>query len=126
MIKTTLLACLLGASFIATAQDAPKGWLVVRGGVPNADANYTNEERDINDNLERVSVLCGKFEDSPAGIQAITATDRTRNWAGPRAASSTTTVINQKGKVVKDPLDNNPNHCLINGLPLSKIKGIWH
>jgi len=56
---------------------------------------------------------------------ALIATDTTRVW-GPFMSGNTTTVINYGGHVLKDPLPGNPNHCLINGLKLGQIKGMWH
>jgi hypothetical protein len=40
--------------------------------------------------------------------------------------SNSTTIINLGGEVAKDPLPNNPNHCLISELTVPQIKGIWH
>lgn len=60
IIITALFACLLAASFGALARygdDAPKGWLLVRSGTTNADANYDKEDKDANDKLHGVSVV---------------------------------------------------------------------
>ncbi|GAD64020.1 hypothetical protein [Aquipseudomonas alcaligenes] len=119
------LAC--GGVSSAQAEDVAKGVLIVRGDAhgftPNQGDNYKNEERNINDRLEGVSALCASSGSQTAA--ALVLTDTTRNWAG-YMSSNTTTIINQGGKVVKDPLPGNPNHCLINGLKLGQIKGIWN
>ena len=127
IIKGAAIACLLAVSFSAYAGDpAPKGWLMIRGGAATTDANYGNEDSDDNGKLQSVSVLCAQLSESPANIQQLIATDSTRNWGATRGIASTTTAINLGGNVVKDPLKGNPNHCLINGLKASQIKGIWH
>jgi hypothetical protein len=126
-IKGVAIACLLCTSFAAFAGGpAPKGWLMVRDGVANRDANYANEDSDSNGALHGVSVLCAASSDTPANITALIATDGTRNWGANHGVATTTTAINLGGNVVKDPQPNNPNHCLINGLKTSQIKGIWH
>lgn len=103
-------------------QQAPKGWIMVRAGAANTDANYAKEERNINGKLEQVSVLCAPPETSP---QDLVATDHTRGW-GAYMQGRVTSVVNYGGVVLKDPLKNNPRHCLVNGLTLGQIKGIWH
>jgi hypothetical protein len=57
---------------------------------------------------------------------ALVATDHTRQWGDTYMQGNASTVINLSGNVVKDPLPNNPNHCLIHGLSVGQIKGIWH
>ena len=111
-----------GSVSSAHAEDVAKGVLIVRGGHPNT-SDYANQEQDINGKLERVSALCAPRSNmTPA---QLVATDT--GFAFPTYMSgNTTSVINQGGKVVKDPLPGNPNHCLINGLTLGQIKGIWH
>ncbi len=103
-------------------KQAPKGWIMVRAGAANTSANYAKEERDINGKLQQVSVLC-----APAGTRPedLVATDRTRTW-NKYMQGRVTSVVNYGGVVLKDPLRNNPRHCLINGLALRQIKGIWH
>lgn len=125
LIALTLAACVSALSLSSFAEDAPKGWLVIRGGAANTSPNYAKEDTDINDNLERVSVLCADLSESAGNIANLIASDQTRTYPT-YMVSTTTTAMKQGGTVVKDPLDRNPNHCLINGLPLSKIKGIWH
>jgi hypothetical protein len=118
------LAC--GGVSSAQAEEVAKGVLIVRGDAYGVSANdknnYQNDE--VNDGrLEGVSVLCASKGNQTAA--ALVLTDTTRAWGG-YMSSSTTTVINLGGKVVKDALPGNPNHCLINGLTLGQIKGIWH
>lgn len=126
-IKGVAIACLLCTSFAAFAGDpAPKGWLMVRDGAATTKDNYANEESDSNGTLDGVSVLCADTHDTPADIQKLVATDRTRTWKANPGVASTTTAINLGGKVIKDPKKGNPNHCLINGLKTSQITGIWH
>ncbi len=103
-------------------QQAPKGWIMVRAGAANTDANYAKEERNINGKLEQVSVLCAPPGTRP---QNLVATDHTRKW-GTYMQGRVASVVNYGGVVLKDPLKNNPRHCLINGLTLGQIKGIWH
>jgi len=129
IITAALLTCVLafsGPALAGNGDPAPKGWLVVRSGVANDKANYDKEDSDINGKLEGVSVLCAKVNDEAVAIQGLINTDTTRVWGPNRGVSSTTTVINQGGAVIIDALRGNPNHCLINGLTLSQIKGIWH
>ena len=123
-----LLAALCAGSVSpAQAEDVAKGMLIVRGDAhafgPNKDGNYKNEERDINDRLVQVSALCANSGSQNA--TALIATDTTRVWGG-YMSGNTTTVIKFGGHVVKDWQEGNPNHCLINGLTLSHIKGMWH
>jgi hypothetical protein len=132
-IATTLLAaCLLGLTVTAFAGDgdeAPRTWLLVRSGAATTDANYTNEDRDINDKLQEVSVLCKDIEETRAEVTKLVNSDKSRNWGqGPTwSVSRVSTVIGQGGKVIFKPLKpKNPNHCVINDLTLGKIKGIWH
>jgi hypothetical protein len=116
-----------GSVSSAQAEDVAKGVLIVRGDAhgftPNQGDNYKNEERDINDRLVGVSALCASSGSQTA--PALVLTDTTRNWGG-YMSGNTTTIINLGGKVVKDKQPGNPNHCLINGLTLGQIKGIWH
>ncbi|HVI56641.1 MAG TPA: hypothetical protein VM621_16490 [Luteibacter sp.] len=129
IITAALVACLLGLSCPALARNgdpAPKGWLLVRSGAANTDANYDKEDSDSNGKLHGVSVLCAGISDTPAKVQQLIATDGTRVWGPNRGVAQASTAINLGGNVVLDALPNNPNHCLINGLTVSKIKGIWH
>jgi hypothetical protein len=122
-----LITCLLGLSLPAMARNgdsAPKGWLLVRSGVANDKLNYDKEDSDSNGKLERVSALCAKWDTND--VQGLINTDTTRVWGVNRGVSNTTTAINLGGNVVIDALPGNPNHCLINGLTLPQIKGIWH
>lgn len=116
-------ALIAGSVSSAQAEDVAKGVLIVRDGAANTDANYQNQERDSNDRLDRVSALCARSNNQT--VVALVATDTTRVWVGPMSGN-TTTVIKHGGHVVKDPLPGNPNHCLINGLTLAQIKGMWH
>jgi hypothetical protein len=129
IITAALVTCLLSLSCPVLARNgdaAPKGWLVVRSGVANDKANYDKEDSDINGKLEGVSVLCANVHDEAVAIQDLINTDTTRVWGPNRGVSSTTTIINQGGSVIIDALKGNPNHCLVNGLTLPQIKGVWH
>lgn len=124
--KNLTFGLLLAALLVGQAQAAEvgKGVMIVRGGPANADSNYKKEERDSNDRLHRVSILCASSgNQTPA---ALVATDTGWAFGTTYMSGSTTAVINYGGHVVKDPLPGNPNHCLINGLKLSQIKGLWH
>ena len=122
IVTCALLGGPVFAKGSGSLQPAPKGWMVVRSGAANTNANYDKEDRDINGKLMNVSVLCKGTKNAPALI----ATDGTRTWGATYGVSSTTTIWNKGGKVYKDPLDDNPNHCLIDGLGLGDLKGIWH
>ena len=130
-MTTALIACLVGLSCTAVAKDGdpvPGGWLMARSGAANTNANYDDEDADINGKLERVSALCMKVDPvTAASVQAFVQTDTTRNWGqGPNWwISSASTATGQGAKVVQNPLKGNPNHCLISGLTVAKIKGIW-
>jgi hypothetical protein len=129
IITVALAACLLSLSCPVLAGNgdaAPKGWLVVRSGLATDKANYEKEDSDLNGKLERVSVLCANAHDEEDDIQDLIKTDKTRVWGANRGVSSTTTIINLGGSVIIDALKGNPNHCLVNGLTLSQIKGVWH
>lgn len=114
---------LCGVAQAVPAVNVPKGSLMVRSGAASTDANYGKEDRDPNGRLQHVSALCG-----PDGMKAavLVATDHTRQWGTNYMQGNATAVVNLKGNVVKDPLPNNPNHCLIDGLNIGQIKGIWH
>lgn len=127
-LAAAILFAALGAGSISPAQaeDIAKGVLIVRGDAHGASANekdnYKNET--VNDGrLEDVSVLCASKGNQTAA--ALVATDTTRTWGG-YMSGNTTTVINSGGRVVKDAQPGNPNHCVINGLTLGQIRGIWH
>lgn len=126
--KPQTLVCGLLLSALAAgavqAAEVGKGVLIVRGGAANTDNNYRKEDRDSNDRLYRVSALCASSgNQTPA---ALVATDTGWAFGATYMSGSSTTVINYGGHVVKDPLPGNPNHCLINGLTLAQIKGMWH
>lgn len=120
------ISCVSGISS-AYAEDVDMGVLIVRGDAYGASANdednYQAEDTDINGRLEQVSALCAKAANQTA--VALVATDHTRNWGG-YMSGNTTTVIKAGGRVVKNPQKGNPNHCLINGVKLSQITGMWH
>ncbi|NII55430.1 hypothetical protein [Luteibacter sp. SG786] len=123
IFTTALAAVLLCSASLAVAKNgdpAPKGWVLVRGGAANTKANYDKEDQASDGTLQQVSVLCGN--DTAAGLVA---TDTTRTW-GAYMESNVTTAVNLGGKVIIDAQKGNPNHCVINNLTLSQIKGIWH
>lgn len=124
-LATAILFTALCAGSIAPAhaEPVPKGVLIVRGGTPST-SDYANQERDINGKLERVSALC-----APRGNMTpaqLVATDTGWAFGAAYQSSNTTTVVKLDGNVVKDPLEGNPNHCLINGLKPGQMRGIWH
>jgi hypothetical protein len=129
IITAALVGLLLGAPLAATARNgdpAPKGALLVRSGVANADANYAKEDEDSNGKLRGVSVLCKEITETAGNVTQLIGTDTTRAWGPNHGVARASTAINLGGNVVIDALPGNPNHCLINGLTLSQIKGIWH
>lgn len=127
-LAAAILFAALAAGGVSQAQakDIAKGVLIVRGDAHGASANekdnYKNETVS-DDRLEDVSVLCASKHNHTAAD--VVATDTTRTWGG-YMSGNTTTVINLGGRVVKDEQPGNPNHCVINGLTLGQIKGIWH
>ncbi|HEX7130657.1 MAG TPA: hypothetical protein VF217_11425 [Rhodanobacteraceae bacterium] len=120
------LLCVMLSLAAAAGDPAPKGWLVLRDGAANTDANYNKEDKDINGKLQGVSVLCAATGDNAQDVQALIATDQTRAWGANPGRSRVSTIVNLGGQVVTDPMPNNPRHCLINGLTLPQIKGVWH
>ena len=122
-IKRVIAIGAIVMAFGVFAEPVEKGMIIVRGGAANTAANYDKEDRDPNGRLENVSALCGTKDLKDAA--ALVATDHSRNW-GAYMTSNTTTIINLGGSVTKDPQPRNPNHCLINGLTLGQIKGIWN
>lgn len=125
-VLASCLMVLAFAAYAANGDNAPKGWLLVRSGAAKTNANYDKEDQDANGRLSGVSVLCQDISETPANIQRLIATDTSRGWGGTYFVARASTVINLGGNVVIDALPGNPNHCLINGLTLSQIKGIWH
>jgi hypothetical protein len=109
------------------AGNVPKGALIVRDGAANTDANYANQDKDPNGRLQQVSALCsaGAEQRDRANAQSLIGTDDTRTWAATYGTAQVSTIINLDGKVVTDPLTNNPYHCLISGLTVPKMKGVW-
>ncbi len=118
-----LAALCAGSVSSAYAEDVAKGVLIVRGGNPNT-SDYSNQEQDINGKLERVSALCAPR--SSMNAAQLVATDNGWAFGAAYMSGNTTDVIKGGGKVVKDPLPGNPNHCLINGLKLGTMRGLWH
>lgn len=117
------IALCAGSVSAAQAEEVGKGVLIVRGGAANTSVNYDKEDQDSNGRLQGVSVLCASKGSQTAA--ALVATDTTRVW-GAYMSGTTTTVVNKGGHVIKDRQPGNPNHCLINGLTLGQIKGMWH
>lgn len=131
VVTTTLITCLLGLSCSAFAKNGdpvPGTWLMVRSGAANTDGNYDGEDKDINGKLEQVSALCKDVEETSVEVAKLVKSDKTRNWGvGPTWwVSKASTATGQGGKVVIDAQTNNPNHCLISGLKIGNMKGIWH
>jgi hypothetical protein len=129
-----LLACLLalsGTAFAKNGDPVPGTYLMARSGEANTDKNYKNEDQDINGKLENVSALCKelKAKDLDAeSVKKFVKSDKTRDWGdGPTwwiARVSTATSLG--GKVIEDAQPRNPNHCLISGLTVSQLKGLWY
>ncbi|TIH10414.1 hypothetical protein [Pseudomonas leptonychotis] len=117
------IALCAGSVSAAQAEEVGTGVLIVRGGAANTSVNYDKEDQDSNGRLQGVSVLCASKGSQTAA--ALVATDTTRVW-GAYMSGTTTTVVNKGGHVIKDRQPGNPNHCLINGLTLGQIKGLWH
>ncbi len=114
-------------SAIAYAGDVAKGVLLVRYGAANTNPNYEKDDG-YPDTLSGVSVLCraGITANTKANFDLLVKSDKNRpatiNQGG---AALSTVVINFGAKVVTDPLPGSPNHCLINGIKLSQVKGAW-
>ncbi|URX62580.1 hypothetical protein KR767_00355 [Luteibacter anthropi] len=123
-----LLACLVCQGALARGKNdpVPDGWVVIRSGQANKDSNYANETR-IGDRYFNISALCAPRNTNP---DALASTDTTRDWSGSELwqTSSSTIIANKKqsGKIVKDEQAGNPNHCLINDVDVTAIKGVWH
>ncbi|WP_448099913.1 hypothetical protein [Luteibacter jiangsuensis] len=128
-----LLVCLLGLSGTALAKNGdpvPGTYLMARSGAANTDKNYEGEDRDINNKLEQVSALCKELKPADVDAESVKKfmkSDKTRNWGdGPTWwISRVSTATGLGAKVVEDAQPGNPNHCLISGLKVSQIKGIW-
>ncbi|KAG9541064.1 hypothetical protein KCV01_g25766, partial [Aureobasidium melanogenum] len=114
-----------GAWARGKSDPVPDDWLVIRSGQANKDDNYSGETR-IGDRYFNISALCAPRSTDP---EALAATDTTRSWGNSQLwqTSSSTIIANKKqsGKIVMDPQKGNPNHCLINDVDVSYIKGVW-
>lgn len=130
MITAALVTCVLGfvcSAYAKNGDPVPGAWLMARSGVANDDDNYKGEEKDINGNLERVSALCKNIKETSVEVEKLVKSDKTRNWGvAPWWVSKVSIATKQDAKVVIDAQEGNPNHCLISGLSLGQIKGIWH
>jgi hypothetical protein len=128
-IFATLLSIGLSSSASAHGDEIDKGWLMIRGSKggfgPNKPKNYQDESDSGNGKLNDVSILCSISSD-PGKAAAVIASDGTRVWpAGSWATALSTAVINKGGHVYKDPLDNNPNHCVIYGLTAADLANVF-
>jgi len=126
-LPMAILSMTLFVTAPSFADNVPGGSLIVRDGAANTDANYNGEDKDINNRLERVSALCSaKNQDrTRTNAQTLIGTDKTRTWAANYGTAKVSTVTGQGAKVVTDSQPKNPNHCLISGLTVSQIKGVW-
>lgn len=129
IITLSLATCLLGLPCLGLAKNGdpvPGDWLLMRNGAANTSDNYGKEDSDIKDRLDGVSVLCKKIDKTTEEIQKLVDSDKTRKWNGsPWWVAKASTATGLGAKVVIDELPGNKNHCLINGLTLGQIKGIW-
>ena len=129
MKKPILYSVFILQSFSALAHAAEigKGVLLVRYGAANKDLNYEKDDGYPGE-LSGISVLCkvGINANTKANFDQLVKSDKTRPTSIKQGGGAlSTVVINSGAKVVTDPLPNNPNHCLINGIKLSQIKGVW-
>lgn len=118
---------LLSFSALSYAGEVGKGVLLVRYGAANIDANYDKEDGYPN-TLSGISVLCraGISANTKANFDLLVRSDTNRPATLTQGgAALSTVVINFGAHVVTDPLPGSPNHCLINGIKLSQIKGAW-
>lgn len=114
-------------SALAYAGEVGKGVLLVRYGAANINANYDKEDG-YPDTLTGISVLCraGITANTKANFDLLVRSDTNRPATLTQGgAALSTAVINFGAHVVTDPLPGSPNHCLINGIKLSQIKGAW-
>lgn len=114
-------------SALAYAGEVGKGVLLVRYGAANINANYDKEDG-YPDTLSGISVLCraGITANTKANFDLLVRSDTNRPATLTQGgAALSTAVINFGAHVVTDPLPGSPNHCLINGIKLSQIKGAW-
>ena len=125
----TLALSLLIVSSPSFADPVNKGALVLRSGAADGDDNYANQDVDSNGKLQDVSALCSPDASNKGKSADLITTDKTRNqnklFQAKFGATQASTITGLGGKVVTDPLDRNPNHCLISGLKVSQIKGVW-
>ena len=114
-------------SALAYAGEVGKGVLLVRYGAANTDMNYEKEDGYPN-TLTGISVLCraGITANTKTNFDLLVRSDTNRPATLTQGgAALSTVVINFGAKVVTDPLPGSPNHCLINGIKLSQVKGAW-
>lgn len=133
IVITVLVSCLLGltgSTFAKNGDAVPGTWLMARSGAANEADNYKNEEKDINDRLQDVSALCKEIKNKDIdneSVKKFVKSDKTRKWGdGPWWIARTSTATGLGAKVVVDAQEGNPTHCLISGLKVSQIKGIWY
>ena len=109
------------------AGEVGKGVLMVRYGAANTNANYEKEDG-YPDTLSGISILCkeGVTANTKANFDLLVKSDKNRpSTISQGGGALSTLVINDGAKVVTDPIPGSPNHCLINNIKLSKIKGVW-
>ncbi|WP_242113251.1 hypothetical protein [Luteimonas aquatica] len=109
------------AKKISNGDPIPKGWIVVRDGNVKDKQNYAKEDLDQNKKLRGVSALCAE---NNADVAKLVKSDKTRKWGNPNQAS-VTTIVNLGGGVRKDEQPKNPSHCLISGLTVGQMIGVW-
>ncbi|OIR10009.1 hypothetical protein GALL_79360 [mine drainage metagenome] len=135
-----LLVLSLGAGTVlakgATPEpDVARNTIVLRQDEANQKANYAKELADMNGTLSEVSALCsaGPIARTRAATALLAATDTTRNWyigpppppARPWGVTEARTILDLGGHVQMDPRPGNPRHCLISGLKVKEITGVW-
>lgn len=121
---------ILAASVPASAEDAPKGVLVVRSGDPTQAANYDKDDQDANGKYTDVSVQCNPkiAYSSDAAARAAGAAKLTAGQTrfGTFGTANSTAFINAGGKVALAPQKGNPQHCSISGVKLGILTGNFH
>ncbi len=101
--------------------DIKKG-LVIRG-LKNANLKpFSGEELDGHDRLTEASVNCIEGSDNIGNV--MIGMDPAMMAYGTRT-STVEKIIQQGGRVIRDPQSNNVNHCIIFGLKLRDANNLF-